>query len=324
MQRRNLRLTALRAFESAARHGGLTKAAKELGVTHAAISQQIKLLESVHGIRLFKRTSQGIELTPEGRTLLPTLTECLDRIGAALDGLTAPSSKTRLTVTTTTTFASRWLIPRLNRWDRSPGQPDIHVLPTLDILDLNGGDADVAIRCGVPNWPGDLVCERLLSVTMTPVCSPVTLRRGPKLRTPENVLAHTLIHADVEFEDSGYEWRTWLSANGINRVAKAAKISFHDPGLAMEAAASGIGIAIGYIELIYSDIVTGRLVCPFDKAIATHPYSYYLVYPRGSMQEPSIQAFRGWITQEIHRTMNETASARIGQELSPEVATSPL
>lgn len=296
MQRRNMQLNALRAFESTARHGSLTDAARELGVTHAAVSHQIKNLEDILGMDLFIRTSRGVLLTAEGRRLLPVLSDSFDRIGQVLDSLTSIKA-TRLIVTTTPTFASRWLIPRLSRWKRIAPEVEVHVLPTLELLNLEGRDVDVAIRCGIPNWPGEIISEKLMAVTMTPVCSPFYIEHNPIPDLSTDLAAHTLIHADVEMADAGYEWRAWFNASGATVSSEASGVSFHDPGLAMEAAVSGVGIAMGYVELIQSDIDAGRLICPFD-VTAVHPYSYFFLYNRNRVDEPSIAAFRDWIYSE--------------------------
>jgi len=197
MRRRQIPLNALRAFESAARQRSLTKAANELGVTHAAISHQIKHLEEALGVELFVRTPRGVEMTPKGRLLLPVLSDSFDRIGDALFDIKESAPSERLSVTTTPTFASRWLIPRLNSWSQSRLRLETHVLPTLDLLPLDGKAADVAIRCGVPNWGSDLVAEKLMSVTMTPGCSRNPTQRGPKPKTPARLGRHTQTPADV-------------------------------------------------------------------------------------------------------------------------------
>lgn len=308
MRRRQIPLNALRAFESAARQRSLTKAANELGVTHAAISHQIKHLEEALGVELFVRTPRGVEMTPKGRLLLPVLSDSFDRIGDALFDIKESAPSERLSVTTTPTFASRWLIPRLNSWSQSRLRLETHVLPTLDLLPLDGKAADVAIRCGVPNWGSDLVAEKLMSVTMTPVCSRNLTQRGPKLKTPADLERHQHIHADVKLDDAGYEWRLWYKAASLAYPENSAGISFHDPGLAMHAAVSGLGIAIGYVELIEADLAAGRLVQPFP-IVALHPYSYYLVYPAARAEEPAIVAFREWIFSEMMAELPEAVGA---------------
>ena len=180
MNRRNLHFNSLRAFEAAARQRSLSRAAQELCVTHSAVSHQIKRLEQSLGVTLFNRSNRGVRLTGVGEALLPVLTDAFDRIENTLEGFTAAKHGDSLRVTTTPTFASKWLIPRLHRWHSlKPHQP-IHLLPTLEMLDLGKGAADISIRCGVPPWPG-MATELLLPIHMTPVCSPALLANGNAL-----------------------------------------------------------------------------------------------------------------------------------------------
>ena len=296
MNRRTLPLTSLRAFESAARQRSFSKAAEELSVTHSAVSHQIKQLEEQLGTTLFVRSNRGVRLTGAGETLLPVVGESFDRVAAALDGLIRPSRSGALKVTATPSFAAKWLVPRLSRWRGFHGDLGIHLVPTLRMLEFARSEADVGIRCGLPPWPG-LQAELLLPVTMTPVCSPALLAAGAALSRPRDVLDHGLIHADVTGHVLGEEWRTWLMAAGVRDFGDLAGLSFHDPGLAMQAAIDGLGIAIGYLELAGPDLAAGRLVRPFEVQVR-HNFSYYLVYPAARQNEPGVSAFRHWIRRE--------------------------
>lgn len=296
MDRRSLPLTSLRAFESAARQRSFSKAADELAVTHSAVSHQIKQLEAQLGTALFVRSNRGVRLTGAGETLLPVVGESFDRVAAALDGLIRPARGGALKVTTTPSFAAKWLVPRLSRWRSLHGDLGIHLVPTLRMLEFAKAEADIGIRCGIPPWPG-LQSDHLLPVTMTPVCSPALLQAGPPLRQPRDVLGHGLIHADVTGHVLGEEWRTWLLAAGVRDFGDLAGLSFHDPGLAMQAAIDGLGIAIGYLELAAADLAAGRLIRPFELQVR-HGFSYYLVYPAARLNEPGLAAFRTWIRNE--------------------------
>lgn len=293
MRRGSLHFNSLRAFEAAARHLSFSRAADELSVTHSAVSHQVRLLEETLGAELFIRTNRGVALTEAGQTLLPVLAESFDRIANTLDGLIAAPSGDCLRITTTPTLAAKWLIPRLGDWRNAHAEIAIHLHPALAYLDLASGEADIAIRCGTPPWPG-LVEDFVLPIHMTPVCSRSFLGDLGEAPRPEDLLGPTLIHADITGHDLGEEWRTWLRAAGVETAATLPGLSFHDPSLALQAAMDGLGIAMGYLELAAADIEAGRLVRPFPFAVAHH-FSYYLVYEGARRKEPGIAAFRDWI-----------------------------
>lgn len=293
MHRSRLPLTALRAFEVSARLSSFSKAAADLCVTHSAVSQQIKQLEALLGQPLFLRSNKGVQLTPAGQDLLPVLAGAFDSIGSALDSLRQEEGKDRIAVTTTPALASKWLMPRLRRWYAGPEALPIHLQPTLDFLDIAAGEADVSIRCGAPPWPG-LESDFLLPIDMSPLCSPALLKEGKELRAPRDVLDFTLIHADIAGHALGEEWRTWMSAVGLDVPDKLEGLSFHDPNLALQAAADGLGIAMGYSQLATQEIAAGRLVFPFPQQVR-HCLGYHLVYPTDPIRAAKSRAFREWL-----------------------------
>lgn len=297
MRRGSLHFNSLRAFEAAARHLSFSRAADELGVTHSAISHQVRQLEATLGIDLFVRTNRGVVLTEAGQTLLPVLAESFDRIANTLDGLIAAPGRNDLRVTTTPTLAAKWLIPRLGDWRNACPDIAIHLHPALAYVDLASGDADIALRCGIPPWPG-LVEDFVLPIHMTPVCSRSFLDRLGAAPAPGDVLGQTLIHADITGHELGEEWKTWLHAAGVDTRNALPGLSFHDPSLALQAAMDGLGIAMGYVELAAADIEAGRLVRPFPLAVA-HSFSYYLVYESARRTEPGIAAFRDWLLGQL-------------------------
>ncbi len=300
MERRNLHFNALRAFESAARTSSFSKAAAELCVTHSAVSHQIRGLEERLGVALFHRSNRGVNLTEAGETLLPVLVEAFDRIADTLEGLVEKPAAGALRMTTTPTFAAKWLVSRLGGWRARHGDIEIHLLPTLRYVDFAKREADIGVRCGLPPWRG-LTAEFLLPIHMIPVCSPRYLQGCPRLARPRDLLACNLIHADTGSHDLGEEWRTWLAAAGIGELADLTGPSFHDPSLAMQAAIDGQGIAIGYRELVKADLAAGRLVQPFEQAVR-HRFSYFLVSTPGHARDPKVAAFRDWIQGEIAET----------------------
>lgn len=297
MKRRNLQFNALRAFEAAARHSSVSGAAKELSVTHSAVSHQLRRLEQELGVRLFRRTNRGLEITPEGDALAPVLIDSFDRIAAAMENLRRAGKTDTLRVTSTPTFASKWLIPRLSDWYAKPGASRINLQPTLDLLDFDADDIDLAIRCGKPPW-NNLRHELLMPIHLLPVCSPVYASEHAPLRRPADVLHHDLIHADVGDHGRGNEWRDWLSGTGVAIPLDLPGPSFHDPALAMQAAADGLGLAIGYLELIDRDLQAGRLIKAYSQSIQ-HQFSYYLLYPEHKRRNTSLEQFLDWIRIQL-------------------------
>lgn len=300
INRRNLPLNSLRAFEASARHLSFSKGAEELCVTHSAISQQVRLLEELLETKLFSRTNRGVQLTEAGQALLPLLAEFFDRISETLDGLVSGPVENRIRVTTTPSLASRWLMPRLRLWRRDHPDHSIHLLPTLPFLDLAKGEAEIAIRCGLPPWKG-LDNDLVMPIHMAPLCSPALLAGDAGSLKARDLLGQTLLHADVAGHELGEEWQVWFAAAGVNDAAKAPGLSFHDPNLALQAALDGLGIAMGYLELAEPEIASGRLVCPVPLALR-HRFSYHLAYPAARSSAPEIQGFRNWVLKEGRRT----------------------
>lgn len=297
MRRRNLPFNALRAFEAAARRASVSGAARELAVTHSAVSHQLKLLESQLGMRLFERTNRGLQITAGGEILLPVLSESFDRIASTLQHLRSEQAPDTIQVTTTPSFAAKWLVPRLNDWYSQPGACRVHLLPSLDYLPLQPGDNDFAIRCGVPPW-SDCEHELLMPIHMVPVCSPGYAGASELVDNPSDALGHNLIHADIGEQQPGQEWRDWLRASGVDCPEKLDGLSVKDPALAMQAAADGLGLAIGYLELIDRDLHQGRLVCASDRQLK-HDYSYYLVYRPGPGLGSAQARFREWLLAQL-------------------------
>jgi LysR family glycine cleavage system transcriptional activator len=297
MNRRNLPLNALRAFEAAARHASVSGAARELAVTHSAVSHQLKLLETQLGIRLFERSNRGLHITPGGELLLPVLSESFDRIDDTLGHLRRDQPPDSIQVTSTPSFASKWLVPRLGDWYRDESANRVHLLPSLDYLDLQAGKIDFAIRCGVPPWP-DCRHELLMPIHLVPVCSPDYAAAGGTLAEPADALRRKLIHADIGEQATGQEWRDWLTGCGVDCPEQLDGISLKDPALAMQAAADGLGLAIGYLEIIDRDLHSGRLLCASDRLVK-HDYSYYLLYRDPPAPGSAVARFREWLLEQL-------------------------
>src|SRR5690349_11852350 len=289
-------LNALRAFEAAARHLNFSRAADELSVTPGAVSQQIQNLEDYVGAALFKRTPKGLLLTDAAQTALPALREAFDRLAEAASLLTAAVDGRRLTLTAAPSFAAKWLVPRLGKFEQAFPQVDVWLSAGLELVDLTAGEVDVAIRYGAGRYPG-LEVRRLMSETVIPVISPDLLKEQP-LDTPEDLKNHVLLHdGSPDLDDSCPDWSMWLAARGLRGVDGMRGPRFNQSSLVIEAAANGRGVALAKRTLAQADLEAGRLVAPLQIATAVD-FAYYLVLPKAKGRLPQVKAFTSWIEAE--------------------------
>ena len=297
MDRRRLPpLNALRAFEAAARHMNFTRAADELSVTPGAVSQQIQNLEDYIGAALFRRTPRGLLLTDAAQTALPALREAFDRLGEAASLLTANVEGRRVTVTTPPSFAAKWLMPRLGRFEASHPEVDVWLSADMALVDFADGEVDLAIRYGSGHYPG-LEVVRLMRETVIPVASPALLAEHP-LNAPEDLGGHTLLHdGSPDADPSCPDWAMWLAARGILGVDGARGPRFNQSSLGIEAAANGRGVALAKRALAQDDLDAGRLVTPLKDATAVD-FAYFAVYPKAKGRLKQVRAFVVWLTEE--------------------------
>ena len=254
-------LNALRAFEAAARHLNFSRAADELSVTPGAVSQQIQNLEDYVGAALFKRTPKGLLLTDAAQIALPALREAFDRLAEAASLLTAAVDGRRLTLTAAPSFAAKWLVPRLGKFEEAHPQVDVWLSAGMDIVDFATGEVDLAIRYGSGRYPG-LEVTRLLSETVIPLASPELLANTP-LNDPTDLSSHILLHdGSPDADDSCPDWAMWLAARGIKKVDGNRGPRFNQSSLVIEAAVNGRGVALAKQTLAQADIDAGRLVAP--------------------------------------------------------------
>lgn len=290
-------LNALRAFESAARHESFSKAAQELNVTPAAISHQIAALEEDLGVQLFHRLNRAIALTPSARVLLPGLSEAFAGIQSSLHRLRAHNDTGTLNVTASPSFAAKWLVMRLHRFQAAHPEIDVRISATNDIVDLVRGDFDLAIRYGGGRYPGVTV-EKLLENEVFPACSPRLLQNGPPLRTPDDLRHHALIHDQaVDRDPLMPTWPMWLMAAGVKDVPTVSGLSFSVGHLALDAAIAGHGVVLAYSTLAEADLAAGRLIRLFSLALPDH-FAYYIVTVPGALERSKVKAFRDWLRQE--------------------------
>lgn len=306
-------LAALRAFEAAARHLSFKKAAEELHVTPAAISQQIKALESYLGQGLFRRLTRALEVTPAGLAMLPKIREGFECLAAAID-ITRQCDDGALTINAPPSFASRWLVPRLPRFTTAYPEIELLLSSSADTVDRRGETAvfeaglvdprlaasEVAIRYGSGNYPGYRV-EKIFAPDCVPVCSPRLPTVDKPLAIPADLRRQVLIHDEtMGGEDHQADWEQWLRVAGVVDIDAQRGARFSNAVLAVEAALDGQGVALALRPLVEADVAAGRLFIPFDIAVPS-PYAYYLVMPEAVALRPSVAAFRAWLLEEGSR-----------------------
>jgi len=305
-------LNALRAFETAARHHSFAMAAKELHVTPAAISHQIKGLEDYLGQRLFRRLKSGLELTRAGQVLHPKLTEGFNRLGDAVEDMRA-IEEGPLAVSAAPSFATRWLAPRLHRFVGAHPELDVRINASTRLIDpsrdesvsgdtLVGSpvdDADIVVRFGTGDYPGFRV-DRLMGVAVTPMCSPRLLNGGHPLKQPADLKHHVLIHDNVRYDDGRQLWDAWFEAAGLPETDISHGLRFSHAFLALEAAADGMGVTMGMPALAGSDLASGRLVAPLALSLPLK-FAYYVVSGSDTAERADVIAFRDWLVDEAAR-----------------------
>jgi LysR family glycine cleavage system transcriptional activator len=289
-------LNALRAFEAAARHLSITVAADELHVTPGAVSRQIRMLEEVLGIQLLHRGHRQITLTRPGEDYYRAVTRAMDALREATLRLTKRARRKQLKVRAYTTFAMRWLIPRLSSFHVA--NPGIEVLLTasLEPVDFRKEDIDGAIRLGDGKWSG-VNAYRLVSNVLLPVCSPALLAASAtKVKKPADLQHQTLLHSIARADD----WRYWLEAAGVDKQVDArGGMTYQSSAMAYAAAAEGQGFAIAQRFLVEADLQAGKLVAPFRQTVDMGDFTYYLMTPADRKESPSMATFRQWMLEQF-------------------------
>jgi len=280
-------LNAIQAFDAAARHLSFNRAAEELHLTASAISHRIRALEEFLGVSLFHRLTRHVALTEAGTAYVAAVRAGLARIAAATGALRRQERSRRLSVSVAPTFASR-LIQRLPQFHQLHPEIEIYVFATTRLVDFSRAEADVGIRHGTGAWPG-LASHYLQSDERFPVCSPMLLR-ARRLERADEVRHFTLLHALTRPHD----WRRWLEQAGVRGVDDERGPKFETSQFVMEAAISGLGIAIVERAVARDALQAGRLVAPFELTLRTEK-SYYLVYPRRKQKDKTLALFRAWV-----------------------------
>src|SRR5689334_11410710 len=277
-------LNGIRAFESAARAESFAKAATELHVTPAAISRMVQLLEQRLAVPLFERRANRLVLTPAGRAYQSGLTQIFDQLANLTAQVTAMAGSRVLTVGVGPTFATRWLIPRLADFQKRAPETEVRFATGGATLPYND-DWTCGIRLGDGNWP-DFISERLFAADLSPVCAPAIAKR---IRAPEDLRDATLLRVAHAADD----WPRWFRAAELSKI-RARGPEFEYYGQALQAAADGVGVAMGISPYVDDDVNAGRLVAPFRLSVPKGQ-QWYLIYRAGRKDEAAFQAFRTWI-----------------------------
>lgn len=289
-------LQTLRAFEASGRLLSMSRAAAELHVTHGAVSRHIKALESHLGTALFERLTRRIVLTDAGAEFHAAVARFLGDLTREAERLRTQKTGARLTLSTSVSFASKWLAARLHRLKELHPEFDIHLDVTDANVDLGDGRVDAAIRYGSGRYPGARA-ERILAETVTPVCSPAYRLRAGGLNTPEELVRCTLLHEYRMLAN----WERWFATAGVEGARSGRGPAYSHGSMAIEAAIRGEGVALGRSALVADDVAAGRLVAPFPKIRLKAERGYDLVYRTADRDHPKVRALRDWLSDEIRR-----------------------
>jgi LysR family transcriptional regulator, glycine cleavage system transcriptional activator len=289
-------LNALRVFEIAARTGSYAEAAAELGLTHGAVSRQIAALEHWLGQRLFVRVGRRMAATPAARAFAADVSLSFDRIIAAAEACGRPAASRVLRVSAPTTFAMRWLIPRLDRFHAERPEVEVAVTTTTTLHDELRGGFEIAVRRGAVQ-PEQQIWSQYRAVPFldeadTLIASPALLDRCP-IREPADIAGHTLLGTETRPGD----WADWLAAAGLVHTIDRRRRVFDHFFVTLQAVIDGLGLGIGPLPVLAADLAAGRLVASLPK-ITVPRLGYVALIPFDADKTPSLTAFIDWLIAE--------------------------
>jgi LysR family transcriptional regulator, glycine cleavage system transcriptional activator len=290
-------LSAIRCFEAAARHLSFTRAAEELGMTQAAVSYQIKLLEERVGGPLFLRGARGVTLSDAGRRIAPAVSEAFGQLRAAFQEASNTADHV-LSVTALHTFATNWLVPRLGAFQLAHPGIAVKLDVSQELFDFSREDVDVGIRSGSGEWPG-LVSHGLFAAAYAPMLSPRLLEKYGPLDTPADLLDLPLIDPTDDW------WPKWFAAAGVTAPDLSGRtgISVLNQQIAGRVALAGHGVAILMPAFFSDELSSGQLIQPFPFVRRSEEIHYWLVYSEARRRVPKIRAFRDWILAEVEQEL---------------------
>jgi LysR family glycine cleavage system transcriptional activator len=297
-------LDSFRFFEASARLGSYTLAAKELCVTQAAVSQQIRNLESRLGVKLFVRQGRNMVLSDQGKLILPEIQDGMNLMQLAVRKLAHYKQPNVLSVTMLPSFASRWLVPRLWRFNHRHPEIELRLNPNHNQVDMATSDMDLAIRLGNDNYP-NLHCEPLMEEYAYAAACPEV---AAKINKPEDVLNFMLIHGWV---DSGMNWESWFQKTGVNqRGRKITKSVINEGSITIEMLLSGHGIAVVRNTLARGLVESGQLV-PLLGVTISSQFKYVLIHRKDQASNPNLALFKKWLVEEVEAFNREHTLASL-------------
>jgi LysR family glycine cleavage system transcriptional activator len=293
----------LRAFEAVARHLNFRAAAEEMALTQSAVSRQIQALEEDVGVGLFLRHTRAVELTSAGAQLLMAVSQSLPRIDSAVRQIRQSAGRKAVALTTFASFASMWLIPRLEQFQRENPDMDIRIDATDNTLDLEISDIDLALRYGpMASMPPQAI--RLFGEQLTPVVSRWLLKDGKDITKPADVAQFTLIEAgDAHHTHLEWlTWRRWFDEHGLSKLQPKRWLYFNYAYQMAQAALAGQGVVLARLPLVAEHLANGDLIEPLPKLRMDSPMAYWLVIGPRSGQRPEIRAFCEWLMTQSRIT----------------------
>jgi LysR family glycine cleavage system transcriptional activator len=281
-------LNFLNTFESVARHLSFTNAA----VTQAAVSHQIKALEEYLGVKLFHREKRKVLLTDEGQKLLPSVVSGLQGIADSLDNIRNYETEDTIVVGVGSSFSANWLVHRLGAFYQKYPEVNLHLKISNNDPAFGADGTDLAVVWGKGDWQG-LMCEKLMVVEFTPVCSPDLLKKTHPLKTPEDLIHYPLL------DDPDYNiWQEWMEEAGIPERKYKRRTVIRDSNVLIHSTLEGHGISLCAVGIVQEYLDSGRLIRPFELSITGGGF-YYLVYPEKALRKPLVRLFKTWLLKEV-------------------------
>ena len=294
MSRKLPPLGPLRAFEAAARLGGFKKAAAELGVTPAAISQHVAQLETNLGVALFRRHARGVAVTDAGAAFLPGLSDGFDRLAAAARALGARPRAGKIVVSVLPGFATNWLVPRLPAFRRLYPEIDVHVRSEIAYVDFARDGVDLAVRYA-KEPPAGYAARRLARETLFLAAAPALVQARPGLRRPVDLARAMLIHdTSAGRSEPRLAWEPWLDLLGLPRDLARRGPGFMDSSAIFQAVRLGHGVAVGRSVPLADDLALGRIAKLFDLELPSG-FAYWIVHPKAAGKDSRVAAFADWV-----------------------------
>lgn len=288
-------LNALAALEAAARHGSIARAAAELHVTAATVSQHVRGLEEQLGVPLFVRSARGVTLTSAARALLPSLTQAFDRLDDAARRVREGGTTKRLTVSALPSFAAGWLVPRLALLERALPNVALTLRADRRLVDFDREEVDVAVRYG-REPPAALASKRLFGELVFPVCSPALAYGAHPIDSVESLAQHVLIHdLDAEPHQPWLGWADFFARHGVAPPAHARGLYLDDSLVMLHAGIDGRGVLLGREPLVAQQLARGLLCRPLSDAWEAAS-AYFAVAPKRAFRRPLVRAFVDWLS----------------------------